>query len=416
ARAYDLAPAAFRASSLPAHVRLLLEAGEGLPLPPGAAEVSGPGVRVLTVHAAKGLEFPVVFVPNLAKDRFPGRGRAGQTLAPGILATDEAAARVADDRCLFFVALSRARDRLILSYAERYGGRAAAPSPLLALAEPSFAIEAPLYARWPTVAGTETGPSQRHKPTFGGPAHEPVEVSFQGIETYLQCPRRFYYADRLDLRGAAEAQGFPHFQRALRRALARLRGAPAPEQARRARPTNDHAASEQALDILEEEWAAEHDAHPYEALYLERARRIVSTAHQALRDRSPAVASAHDAEYQVTRPGGVIQVRIDRVDQPADGVPVAVRYRSGRASGDHRRDHRAALYSAALHGAHGAGSVQQEYLSLGTADQAQARASTLEARLRECDEALAGIAGGEFPARPGDHCPSCPFWLICPAG
>jgi DNA helicase-2/ATP-dependent DNA helicase PcrA len=34
------------------------------------------GVRVLTAHAAKGLEFPVVFVPNLSEGKFPSRPRA----------------------------------------------------------------------------------------------------------------------------------------------------------------------------------------------------------------------------------------------------------------------------------------------------------------------------------------------------
>lgn len=41
--------------------------------PQVAAPVSGPGVRVMTMHAAKGLEFPVVFLPFLADGVFPDR-------------------------------------------------------------------------------------------------------------------------------------------------------------------------------------------------------------------------------------------------------------------------------------------------------------------------------------------------------
>lgn len=385
---------------------------------------------MLTAHAAKGLEFPVVFVPNLAKDRFPGRGRKGQAVAPGVLAIDEAAARAADDRCLFFVALSRARDRLILSRAERYGGRAHPPSPLLALAEPAFAAEPPVRVWWPAVQAdpdlaVEEVPDHGVPVAVEPPVTGPAEVDLQGLETYLQCPRRFYYGEQLGLRGAGDGQGFPHFHRVVRRALARLRdidqGAdvqagdvPRPEvgEMQGGDPAGP-GGLERALQVLAEEWAADHVPHPYEGLYLERARRMVSTAQHAATTTSGA--SSHDVEYAVVRPAGVVRVRVDRVDQPPDGPPVAVRYRSGRPAGDHRRDHRTALYQAALQAAHGAGSVHQEYLSTGVADQAQARASTMESRLRECDGALAGIARGEFPTRTGDHCPTCPFWLICPA-
>jgi hypothetical protein len=156
----------------------------------------------------------------------------------------------------------------------------------------------------------------------------------------------------------------------------------------------------------------EHVPHPYEDLYLARAERILSAAAGA-----PArAASMHEEEYRVVRPEGVIRVRIDRVDRHGDAPPVAVRYRSGRARDEHRRDYRTALYRAALHAEHGAGDVHQQYLGANMIDASQARSATLEARLRECDAALAGIARAEFAPRPGEQCRSCPFWLICPAG
>ena len=38
------------------------------------APLADNAVQVMTVHKSKGLEFPVVYVPNLARGRFPGRG------------------------------------------------------------------------------------------------------------------------------------------------------------------------------------------------------------------------------------------------------------------------------------------------------------------------------------------------------
>ena len=442
ARDYDRQPPAMRAASLPLQVRLLLEAGEGLPGPVGGEDTAGgAGVRVLTVHASKGLEFPIVFVPNMAKGRFPGQGRGGARLPDGVLAGDQGAARAADERCLFFVAISRARDRLVLSRAERYGGRVLAASPLVALAEPTFALEPPVYEQWAEEEAREEAPpagqpadkqsaatgtgrpeqgSGLHPEQAGGSEVQLArpEIEATDLETYLRCPRRYYYGRELELRGAEDEQGFPHFHRAIRRTLARLqgRGGEGAAGAEGEVGVQDGSgASEGAAAILAQEWGQDHQAHPYEALYLARAQRVID-AMAAGTTIAPDAASSHDADYRVSRPAGTVRLRIDRVDQREGSEPVAMRYRSGRPSAEHRRDHRAALYQAALQEAHGGGSVRQAYLAAGTVDTGQPRPSTLAARLRDCDEALEGIAARRFPAHPGEQCPSCPFWLICPEG
>ncbi len=62
-----------------------------------------PGVRLLTVHAAKGLEWDTVFVPTLDDDVFPSKPNHTDT-------------GIAEERRLFYVALTRARRRLYLSW------------------------------------------------------------------------------------------------------------------------------------------------------------------------------------------------------------------------------------------------------------------------------------------------------------
>src|SRR5262249_38065042 len=80
-------------------------------------------VSLLTLHGAKGLEFPVVFIVGLEDGIMP--------LYWG--APDEAA--IAEERRLFYVGMTRAKDRLILSRAEKrlWNGRlrTLAPSPFL---------------------------------------------------------------------------------------------------------------------------------------------------------------------------------------------------------------------------------------------------------------------------------------------
>lgn len=409
ARRYDRQTPSLRETTLPLQVRLVLAGGESLSA--GMSHLAGGGVQALTMHASKGLEFPVVCLPNLAHGRFPARGRGGERPAPGILNGDDERARADDDRCLFFVAVSRARDRLILSRATHYNGRACQPSIVFSLLEPVLAREPVLHLTWsrpaetiharPPAAGmaaADAGPSAGSA-AHGGQHASDLTVDMYALETYLGCPRRYYYEHVLMLRGSSGSR-FPHFHRALRRALARLHGSAALDD-------------DTALAVLDEEWQRAHEPHPYERLYLERARRAVTGIARA----TPAAGgSEHQVEREIARPRGAIRVHIDRLDRGDDGTPVAIRYRTGRPSDDHRREHRTALYRVALSDAETPVRVRQEYLLAGEADEQQARPATLAQRLEECDAALDAIQRGDFAPRRTNACPLCPFWLICPTG
>jgi DNA helicase II / ATP-dependent DNA helicase PcrA len=104
-------------------------------------------VTLLTLHAAKGLEFPVVFLvgveDGLLPFTFPGAGRGTASAArAGAGAGPAGGDETAEERRLFFVGLTRAQDRLYLSHARRrfrHGTeRDAVPSPFLAAIDPGL--------------------------------------------------------------------------------------------------------------------------------------------------------------------------------------------------------------------------------------------------------------------------------------
>lgn len=64
-------------------------------------------VKLMTVHAAKGLEFKVVFIAGLEEGLFPHRS----------LSNEEEELRQEEERRLFYVALTRAKEKIFLSYA-----------------------------------------------------------------------------------------------------------------------------------------------------------------------------------------------------------------------------------------------------------------------------------------------------------
>jgi DNA helicase II / ATP-dependent DNA helicase PcrA len=93
------------------------------------------GVQVMSMHMAKGLEFDHVYVLGLMAARMPGPRRRTLEPIPDALIKeavppDTKAAHVAEMRRLLHVAMTRARRRLVLAYAERTDrGAAQPPSP-----------------------------------------------------------------------------------------------------------------------------------------------------------------------------------------------------------------------------------------------------------------------------------------------
>jgi DNA helicase-2/ATP-dependent DNA helicase PcrA len=100
------------------------------------AKDEGGRVNLMTIHAAKGLEFPVVFVAAVEKD-----------IIPHLRSVEEADANVEEERRLFYVALTRARKRLFLTFCStrRRMGKPVESSPSPFLDEiPADCVTAPV--------------------------------------------------------------------------------------------------------------------------------------------------------------------------------------------------------------------------------------------------------------------------------
>ena len=133
---------------------------EGLPLErflaqaaltTGADEEGGSGVTIMTLHAAKGLEFPVVAVAGMEEGLFP-------------LSRADTAEGVEEERRLCYVGITRAKDKLFLSYARarRRGGSLmpSAPSRFLDDVPPSLVEEKVTRPSWSMVREPRRGPSR----------------------------------------------------------------------------------------------------------------------------------------------------------------------------------------------------------------------------------------------------------------
>ena len=86
------------------------------------ASATPDAVRVMTVHQAKGMQWPAVFIPSLRQNRFPSRRRGGRSIWHIIPETivrnaEQYKGTMEDERRLFYVALTRAEKYLFCSWA-----------------------------------------------------------------------------------------------------------------------------------------------------------------------------------------------------------------------------------------------------------------------------------------------------------
>jgi DNA helicase-2/ATP-dependent DNA helicase PcrA len=124
------------------------------------------GVQVMTMHAAKGLEFDHVYVLGLMAARMPGpRQRSLEpipdALIKEVLPPDTKAVHTAEMRRLLYVGMTRARRRLVLAYPERTDrGAVQPPSPFVEEAREALGLE------WEDHAEELFGPAETLQSTF----------------------------------------------------------------------------------------------------------------------------------------------------------------------------------------------------------------------------------------------------------
>ncbi len=151
------------------------------------AFVSPDAVRIMTVHQSKGLQWPVVFIPQLVKNRFPSKGAGGRTawhLIPE-QAFDNAARYKggdADERRLFYVAVTRAQKFLHLSWAPTPGNRIAqAPSDYF-----QDVLASKYVKRRPPDYAARKRLEPRPKSSVAN-----VTLSFSDLKYFFECPYQF---------------------------------------------------------------------------------------------------------------------------------------------------------------------------------------------------------------------------------
>ncbi|MBI4449884.1 ATP-dependent helicase [Candidatus Uhrbacteria bacterium] len=418
------------------------EAGEegALPADPNA----GPeAVRVLTVHAAKGLEFRHVFVVNLIEQRFPSTDRSDPIELPTALTKviiPEGDMHMAEERRLFYVALTRAKEGLYLSYADDYGGtRTRKPSRFIAeLGIMNHESWDRATVRTPGASVIRTNPSPIRAASVGVTHAIPTKLSFTQLKAYQTCPWQYHYAHilRIPMRGRFVFSFGQTMHLTLQRFFNRMLERTTSSQETLFSPSHGEGEREgvgtvpkldDLLALYEAAWIDDwYETQKDKREYFENGKRILKefyTKHE--KNGWPSVLST-EQPFTVKFPAGdpgnspMLSVigKVDRIDQLANGGVEIIDYKTGKARTKLEAEDKMQLliYQVAATQALGLAPKTLSYYYLETNEKCEFIGTNDELEKLAVTVANVGqrIASGDFTATPGRHCQYCDFKNICP--
>ncbi len=391
------------------HLDLLMEAGDD----PSTAEpdVDADYVHVLTVHKAKGLEFPVVFMVGLVVDRFPRRARKELIEVPAELIKDilpEGDYHLEEERRLFYVGMTRAMEELYLTTSKNWGGsrpKKVSPFVLEALDTPQAERIRPhsmdIIERF--------APVEEKQPTadeHGGRLH----LSYYQVDDYLTCPLKYRYVHLLRI------PILPHhtimYGKAIHDAISfyfrkKLEGIDVTE--------------EELVHIMRGAWRSEgFVSREHEE---ERWHRGVETIRRFLEgNASRIVPACVEREFSVSFDRYTLTGRWDLIEEREDGAYI-IDFKTSDVREPDKAVKRARgsiqlrIYALSYlkHFGRLPAGCELHFLETGVVGVARFTEEDMKKTIETINTVAEGIEKREFPARPGYlSCGWCPFNRICP--
>jgi ATP-dependent exoDNAse (exonuclease V) beta subunit len=413
-------------SELIEYLDFFSQAGGSVELPTGVdgdAETADPDVvRLMTVHAAKGMEFDHVFLLRVRQSSFPASYREKLFEFPPELRKslsaegDDKAVHSQEERRLFYVGMTRARDSLLVYARPSRSRKDPRPAglPRELMESPSangfwrMRDAAPYSATLAAAAAPSCGVASWILYPPSGRLASPG-LSASGIETYERCPLEFKLRRDWSLPG--RISGSLQFGAIMHTVLKDYYDA-----VKAGRPR----CLENVLELFRATLEGVHFDDPVQRdLYLRDGIRQLSRF-VVLREQEPPPAVLQTERGFEMKVGAVlIRGRIDRVDRLAGSGVAIVDYKTGAAKTQMDADNSLQL-SIYMIAAQSLWNLAPERLILyNLADNSMVETCRTQAELDKVREHIQEVAGriarGEFDPKPGYHCRGCLYRGLCPA-
>jgi DNA helicase II / ATP-dependent DNA helicase PcrA len=360
-------------------------------------------VRIMTVHASKGLEFKAVYIPSLSKGNIPNSMNRDLCKPPdGLLSETDPNWRGEEEECLFFVAMSRAREHLYLSRPLRKSGKNSNPSDFLAKISSSLPDVLNVTATWTSQPDAEAFKGFERPHSLDDPVYRPSQ-----LELYLKCPLSYFYQNVVGLSGKRDDTAYLQFHRTVHNTLGRLKAA---------RDGGVELTDNLATAAFEKEWSEKGPVdHFLAVLYEASARQMVANALARMQEPAGTIITA----YELQLGGGKVALEFDLAE--LGGVPALLRiqrFRTGRPTASESNRDVYALYISAAKEISGDAEFRVEtlYLRDNSVHPVPMTERVRKNRVEGYESAMKGIAAGEFfPVESEFECPRCAHYFICPS-
>ncbi len=393
-------------------------------------------VQLMTVHGAKGLEFRQVFLLRVNNRAFPATERSRVFEFPVELMKEGAPAEqfhIQEERRLFYVALTRAEERLTITTVTEKKGKVPVfiedivmePTikrqdvrqimPKLPAAGKEDRATEDLWEDAPLFRAAE-GPARIFSriadwaEEFHPPSAEPLTLSPSALSGYRTCPQKYLFGYLWSLReGPKAAMTFGAVMHTtIKRFVDQLR-------------KGVKLAFDEVQRIFETEWNSkgfedEYQEEEYKKDGLEQLRAF----HAGMMAELPQ-ALEQEKTFELPLDNNVIiKGRIDQINALGNKRDVEiVDYKTGRPKkdADAKKDLQLSLYALAVKEILELEPVRLvfHYLENNQRQETTRDAKQLDEAQRVVQEAAADIRAGEFPAKRGFVCRNCAYKPICPA-
>jgi DNA helicase-2/ATP-dependent DNA helicase PcrA len=401
------------------------QAGGVIPL---ASNDDDDAVRLMSAHGVKGLEFAHVFILRATSPSFPCSYRETLVEFPRELRDPDSAAAGDDktlndqeERRLFYVAMTRAKDSLHI-YGKQGTGRDKTPPgfmrELLGNAElqPWLRSRAALPSQPELIeiaaAAEPAYPEGSHLPEWLElPAIEGLGASLSAtaVETYENCPLQFKFEREWKL--ARKVHAAMQYGAAMHRVLLTYY-----DSIRLGRTKTD----EELLDLFKTDTGMAVIPDEYQRnLYLKQGLEQLKNFLASQRSETAPEVLHTEEWFEVQIAGTRVAGRIDRIDRAADGTVNIVDYKTGKARTQEDADESLQLSIYAMAASQKWGYRVGTLMFYNLEGNVPVISKRTDFHLEQARErvlnVVRGIASGNFQPKPDFYCNFCAFRGLCPA-
>lgn len=397
-------------------------------------------VKVMTVHSAKGLEFKYVFVVNLVRRKFPSDGKKSvieipQSLIKEVLPKGDF--HLQEERRLFYVALTRAKRGLFLTWALDYGGKELKkPSP--------FLIEAGLISEEAAAKSNSSKKNysfkkyssnrfklESNETNISGRAIReflPDHFSFSQVASFKKCPLQYKFAHILKI----PVRGRPVFTfgKTIHSVLHKfvvltVKGDNIEQRDLFGGKKKAHVPSlDDLLMIYEKEWIDDwYESEKDKKEFYEKGKNALKLFYNDFTGKNIKVAIINDEpalekDFKIKLNGDYFIGAIDRIDVLDKDAVEIIDYKTGEPKKSLAKDDKLQLLIYGL-AAERVLNLRPEkltyyYLENGSACSFTPKQGEINKVEEEIKETIAKIKRSNFKPTPGWQCNYCDFKEICP--